>query len=403
MVLAFLLAAASWQPWAPRAEIAPRTAMDGDTLVIEAAQVAGAWGGWERTVTGVNGGKWYRLTALYRTESVPHPSLQTGARIDWVSTSGRRAGQPDYAWERSEAEGWSRVNLLVPAPAEAAAAKVQLYLGNGATGRVLWKDVRFEPADDPGPRPVRVAAINLRPAKTSGPEDSVARFLEAIDATVTRPVDLIVLPEGITVVGTGKKYADVAEPLPGPTVRSLAESAKKHRAWIVAGLYEREGSVIYNTAVLIDREGRLAGKYRKVYLPREEVEGGITPGSSYPVFATDFGKLGMMICWDVHYADPARNLALNGAEVIAMPIWGGNETLAKARAIENRVFIAASGYDFPTQVLDPDGNVVASARSAGTAAVGVLDLNRRYLDPWLGDMKQRIRKELRVDVPPALP
>ena len=100
-----------------------------------------------------------------------------------------------------------------------------------------------------------------------------------------------------------------------------------------------------------------------VYLPREEIEGGLTPGSDYPVFSTDFGKVGMMICWDAQYADPARALALGGAELLLVPIWGGNQTLMKARAIENRVFIAASGYDYPTHILDPDGEPGHCARA----------------------------------------
>ena len=70
-------------------------------------------------------------------------------------------------------------------------------------------------------------------------------------------------------------------------------------------LYEREGPAIYNTAVLIDRAGNLAGKYRKVQLPYEEIEGGLTPGSDYPVFQTDFGTVGLMICYDSEFAKPA--------------------------------------------------------------------------------------------------
>jgi predicted amidohydrolase len=136
-----------------------------------------------------------------------------------------------------------------------------------------------------------------------------------------------------------------------------------------------------------------------VYLPREEIEGGITPGLDYPVFDTDFGKVGMMICWDVHYADPARALALRGAELILLPIWGGNETLAKARAIENQVFLASSGYDYPTHVLDPSGEIVAVAPESGTAAIATIDLNRRYADEWLGNMRGRMMKEIRLDVP----
>jgi predicted amidohydrolase len=200
-------------------------------------------------------------------------------------------------------------------------------------------------------------------------------------------------------VGTGKNYYEVSEPLPGPTTVALSELARRKKAYVAAGLYEREGRVVYNTAVLIDRKGDLVGKYRKVYLPREEYEGGITPGSDYPVFRTDFGKVGMMICWDVQYADPARALALRGAEIILMPIWGGNDVLARARAIENHVYLVSSGYDHPSRVIDPKGEVLANAQQQGTVAVATLDLNKRYVDRWLGDMRGRFHKELRLDLP----
>jgi predicted amidohydrolase len=84
--------------------------------------------------------------------------------------------------------------------------------------------------------------------------------------------------------------------------------------------------------------------------------------------------------------------------MILMPIWGGNQTLGKARAIENRVFLISSGYDYPTSILDPNGELLAIAREPGAAAAVTIDLNRRYLDPWLGDMRQRFMKELRFDV-----
>ncbi len=150
--------------------------------------------------------------------------------------------------------------------------------------------------------------------------------------------------------------------------------------------------------VLLDRAGKLAGKYRKVYLPREEIEGGLTPGNDFPVFDTDFGKVGMMICWDVQYTDPARALALNGAELILLPIWGGDTSLGKARAIENHLFLVSSGYDYPTQVVDPAGETQALSTKDGTAALATIDLNRRYTDPWLGDMRGRFMKEMRVDL-----
>ncbi|MEX2302159.1 MAG: carbon-nitrogen hydrolase family protein [Bryobacterales bacterium] len=426
-----------WTSWAARPEIAPRTYVDEiryrslpGSLAISGGSNAAVYGGWHHQVAGVEPGKWYRLTAYYQTEGITDEALKIVARLDWQTTGNRRAGHPEYAYRVaveptpggsatvktaghsshgsptasapgiSTSADWKRLTLEAPAPEKAAAVAIQLYLNNAPQATVWWDDITLEEIKKPGPRQATVAVVHLRPRDTKSREASVKAFIDLVEKDVRPGTDIILLPEGITVVGTGKTYADVAEPLPGPTTNSLSEIARKKNAWIVAGLIEREAPAMYNTAVLIDRQGRLAGKYRKVYLPREEIEGGLTPGTDYPVFNTDFGRIGMMICWDTQYADPARALALRGAELILMPIWGGNETLAKARAIENRVFLATSGYDYPTHILDPDGETLAIAPDAsGSVAHATIDLNRRYVDEWLGDMRGRFFHELRTDVP----
>ena len=395
-----------WSRWAARDEIAPRTFVDrivgrGEpgALAISGNSNVAAYGGWRKRLERVTPGQWYRLTAHYRAMAVPHEQLQVLARIDWLNSEGRRAGQPDYAYRVEPAGGeWKRVTLDAPAPEGSVALNIELYLQNAPLGTLWWDDLSLEAIDQPGPRKVVVAAVNLRPRSTGSAAASVAKFVELVQAKIGQGTDVILLPEGVTVVGTGKKYVDVAETIPGPTTTKLGELARAKKAYVVAGIYEREGIALYNTAVLIDRAGEVVGKYRKVYLPREEIEAGLTPGSDYPTFATDFGRVGVMICWDLQYADPARALALRGAELLLVPIWGGNETLGKARAIENRVFIATSGYDYPTYVMDPDGEILAIAREDGSAAVAAVDLNKRYVDKWLGDMRGRLMKELRSDV-----
>ncbi len=395
----------SWTAWSPRAEIAPRTFVDANvstgepgSLAISGNSNAAAFGGWERRIDKIQPGQWYRFAASYRASGITHEELQVLARLDWRTAAGKRTGQPEYVWQVSGKGDWRTVSIDAAAPPNAAGVAIQLYLQNSPQGTVWWDDISLQSISAPGPRKVTVAAVNLRPRNTASREASVEKFRELVDAKVSAPTDLILLPEGITVVGNGKKYADIAETIPGPTTATLSALAKAKNSWIAAGIYEREGTTLYNTAVLIDRKGNVAGKYRKVYLPREEVEGGLTPGNDYPVFETDFGKVGLMICWDLQYADPARALALRGAEMILVPIWGGNETLGKARAIENRVFIASSGYDYPTYVMDPDGEILSIARENGTLATATIDLNRSYADKWLGDMRGRLRKELRTDV-----
>jgi predicted amidohydrolase len=397
---------AGWTVWAQRSEIAPRTYVDTvrfhtspGSLAISGNSNAAECGGWEYTARGIEPGKWYRFAAWYRAEGAPYERLQVLSRLDWAKADGHRAGQPDYIYPIERHGEWDRVSLDARAPEGAAAVRLQLLLQNAPAATVWWDDISLDEIPAPPRRAVRVAAVDYRPQHTNSAAENVNLFLQVIERAVPE-ADIILLPEGITVAGNGKAYADVAETIPGPTTARLGEIARAKRSYIVAGIYEREGPAIYNTAVLVDRDGNVAGKYRKVYLPREEVEGGLTPGSDFPVFRTDFGKVGMMICWDLEYADPARALTLGGAELILMPIWGGNLALGKARAIENHVFLASSGYDYPTYILDPDGEELSRAPQRGTAAMATIDLNRRYIDPWLGDMRGRFMKELRVDVDP---
>jgi predicted amidohydrolase len=179
----------------------------------------------------------------------------------------------------------------------------------------------------------------------------------------------------------------------------LGALARKLGAYVVAGLYERAGKVVYNTAVLIDRRGQLVGAYRKTHLPREEWERGITPGDRYPVFETDFGKLGILICWDLQFPEAARALGLQGAEVICLPIWGGSEVLARARTIENCLFLVSATYDMRSFIVDPAGRVLAEATAQQPVATAELHLDRPIYQPWLGDMKTRTWKERRPDIP----
>jgi predicted amidohydrolase len=408
---AFSETAPDWTVWSARQETRPRTWIENvvslgepGSLTVSGNGNVGAFGGWQRVLHGVEPGAWYRLTVHYRSTGITSENWQIQPRLDWRKANGRRAGEVDYAYQSSREGEWKRVTLQTQAPEEATEVALQLFLAHAPQATVWWDDVSFERVPAPGPRRVTIASINLRPKNTLSAEKSVEQFMETAERVVPANADLILLPEGITVVGTGKHYADVAETIPGPTTKRLGEFSRKHKAYVAAGIYEREGAVVYNTAVLLDREGNIAGKYRKVYLPREEMEE-LAPGNDYPVFKTDFGVIGIMTCYDVAYADPARGLTAGGAEIILLPIWGGDQTLAKARAIENQVYLVASGYDHPTYVMSPEGERLAVAPEQGSAAVATIDLNKslRQRNNNMGDMRNRLPKELRLDVATGIP
>ena len=187
-----------------------------------------------------------------------------------------------------------------------------------------WSDVQFPQVDAPTPRIVRLATVHYQPRAGKTPEEKRTQFGQYIAEAARRKADLVVLPETLTYYGTGAMPADVAEPIPGPSTEYFAKLAKEHNLYIVASLFEKSAHKVYNVAVLLTPEGKLGGVYRKVTLPDGEASAGVVPGNEYPIFETRFGTLGIMICYDGFFPEPARELAKRGAEVIAWPVWECN-------------------------------------------------------------------------------
>ena len=392
-----------WRSYTVRSEITPRFWVEslkekagpaGYALGLAGRGDEAVDGRWLRSLP-VTAGKHYVFHAEYRAKNVATPARSVLARVIWLDAKGKQISQAEFPLTKPDRtpDGWTAVTGTYQAPTQTAQAQIELHLRWAAHGEVLWRKTDLKETAAPAPRKVRLAAINHRPRDTKSPQENLEQFAKLIDEASQQQAGIVCLPEGITVVGTGKKYADVAEPVPGPSTKFLGKYAKKHRLYLVAGIYERDGKAIYNTSVLMGRDGKLVGKYRKVCLPREEIDGGITPGKDYPVFDTDFGRVGMMICWDLHFPEVARELAARGAEVILMPIWGGNETLARARAIENQLYLVASGYDFRTAIYDKAGQPLVEGSKSPSVIVAEVDLNDRMLWPWLGDWRARIWRE----------
>jgi len=146
------------------------------------------------------------------------------------------------------------------------------------------------------------------------------------------------------------RWYEAAEEMPGPTVELMSTYAKKHQMVIVVPVYEREMSgVFYNTAAVIDADGKYLGKYRKQHIP--QVNPGFyekfffKPGNGgYPVFNTRYAKVGVYICYDRHFPEGARCLGLNGAQIVFNPsatVAGLSQYLWK---IEQPAHAVANGY-----------------------------------------------------------
>jgi N-carbamoylputrescine amidase len=186
---------------------------------------------------------------------------------------------------------------------------------------------------------------------------------------------------------------ELAEPVPGPTVDALAAVARDSKVAIVASVFEkRTHGVYHNTAVVLDADGSIAGKYRKMHIPDDPLyyeKFYFTPGDlGFRSFATAYANVGTLVCWDQWFPEGARLTALAGAEVLLYPTaigWLAGEkpdvnegqreaweVSQRAHAIANGVFVAAVnrvgregdltfwGNSF---VADPFGRVLARASS----------------------------------------
>lgn len=222
--------------------------------------------------------------------------------------------------------------------------------------------------------------INSRLLDVEGNIDKALRLIG------NKKADLIVLPELFNTgynFRTRREVEKVAEPIPtGATTEALKDLSKRDGATVVAGMTERKGRSLYNSAVIL-KDGRYLGTYRKVHLFYNEKKF-FKRGNEFKVF----GRVGVMICFDWYFPESARSLMLKGAEVIAHP---SNLVLPhcpdsmKTRALENRVYTVTAdrvgverGLRFIglSQIIDPRGRILY--RASGTreeCVVKDIDLN----------------------------
>jgi predicted amidohydrolase len=223
-------------------------------------------------------------------------------------------------------------------------------------------------------RQVKVAAIAIG---YGGDHDKKLRLaIEHLETAGQQGVDIACLPEEFS--GT------TAETIPGPTVHAVAELARKHRMYVVCPIREQAADgQQYNTAVLLDRTGKVQGSYRKVFVYWGE---GLNPGrDGVPVFDTDFGRIAILTCFDANFDEVWQEAARKDAELVLWPSAYGGGTPLNGYAMIHNYYIVAVGWG---NIIDIFGKTVERVEKPRPQQfIATLDLDRTLVHTNFNEQK----------------
>ncbi len=264
-------------------------------------------------------------------------------------------------------------------------------------------------------RKVKVAAVQMS-MKVGDRGANIAKATKLICEAAKEGAKIILLPEAVHTEYSCYFKRDTsiynyAEPVPGPITNAISEKAREHSVYVIAPVYEYAGPGIrYNTAVVINPAGEIIGRHRKTYLGTIKALENLyfKSGSDNPVFHTEYGTVGIVICYERHFPENWRIPVLKGAEVIFVPaatpfsstpeMW---ELVLRTRAYENGVFVVAAnrwGVEDDVEfagdcvIVDPRGILIERGGSKGDKVVSALfDLDEvdrvRIERPFLRDLR----------------
>ncbi|MFH0911761.1 MAG: carbon-nitrogen hydrolase family protein [Planctomycetota bacterium] len=336
-----------------------------------------SFGKWIVRTGPIEAGAWYDIRASYRQKGVACERSSVVVLLTWLGKGivGEQVRRDYVQYLVDEGDGWKALVEHVRAPEGATGVQIELFLRFTERGQVWWRAVEMQSSSARAGRVVRAAAVFDPTIYRSTKEKILARAEVLIDKVAQEKPDVICLTEVFSTRGMDRPIGEVAEPIPGgPSSSLLSKKARQYSCYIAASLHEKvlveDGEVYYNTGVLFDRQGGFVGKYRKVQITLEEAElYRVSPGRDLPVFETDFGKVGILICWDHSFGELLRILALRGAEMILLAIAGDGlphhwETSCRLHAIENNVHIVGSlSLRGPSLIMAPNGEILGQTYS----------------------------------------
>lgn len=229
-------------------------------------------------------------------------------------------------------------------------------------------------------------------------------ILDCLDRAAAFRPDVVVFPEICLHQGIGNTPEAIwlAETVPGPTTERVAEKARELNSHVLLPLYEKSGKLVYNSAALINRQGRIVGAYRKFQTTGYEMEDGVQPGKKVPVWDTDCGRMGCAICFDIKFPEVGLQLSRQKAQLVLWPTMFAGGRRVASWAVEYGFIMVrswtAGGWivDSAGATLAKEGPVVATRKPAGrvrwTFAEVNTDRKTYHLDFNLGKLPALVAK-----------
>ena len=234
------------------------------------------------------------------------------------------------------------------------------------------------------PREVWIAAMTWNNIAGKNFKEKTDAALQQMENAVSFKPDIYCLPE--TFLDPAQKSLDInAEDGSGRIAGPFQAFAKKHNCYIICPINTVENGKYYNAAVLIDRQGKMIGQYRKCRITESEVEEvGLTPGPiDPPVFKTDFGTIGIQICFDIEWPEGWKALAKKGAEIVFWPSAFAAGKKLNTKAWENQYYVVSSTLKNTTKIVDITGeDIAASGNWSDWGVCAPVNLEKAFLASW---------------------
>ena len=277
-----------------------------------------------------------------------------------------------------------RINMkAMPATTMLVPALVAATLAATAFGADTPEESKRRPRN----RLVRAVTLSQDGLSEKPGQPMLGATLARLDRASAFKPDIVCLPETFT--------RGEPETVPGPTTNRLSTWAKKHHCHVICPLKVRDGERTFNSAVLIDRSGAIVGRYDKIRPTEGELKRSISPGAvDPPVFQTDFGAIGIQICFDVNWHSQWRRLKEKGAEIIFFPSAYPAARQLKTLAWLNQCFVVSSTMTRAASIYDITGEQIATTGKYQQWAGAVLPLGKRLfeIDYHVGKMRKIVDK-----------